>query len=296
MRKLLLLLSILSCYSLYAQESDTTYWKKAFNGSLSLNQASFSDNWTAGGVNSIGFSGLLNYKANYLKGKNSWDNEIDFLFGFLNNQGQGYRKNNDRLYLDTKYGRALSSKWNFYGSLNILTQFAKGFRYEKDSLDRDVEILVSEFMAPGFFTASLGFEYVPKPYFKLRLSPFAPRLTVVRNKDLYLNIENNYGVDIGKTTRWEWLAFQMLADFDKDLSENVNLKFRYLLYANLETLDIDEIDHRLDAILNINVVKYLSVNLSAILVYDYDQDKDIQFSQALGIGFAYTFKNYEEEK
>jgi hypothetical protein len=296
MRKILLLAGIFCTLNLFAQESDTTYWKKSFNGSLSLNQASFSDNWTAGGVNSIGFSALLNYKANYLKGKNSWDNEIDLLFGFLNNEGQGYRKTNDRLYLDTKYGRAISSKWNFYGSLNILTQFAKGFKYEKDSLDRDVETLVSEFMAPGFFTASFGFEFVPKPFFKLRLSPFSPRLTVVKNKELYLNVENNYGVEIGKTTRWEALAFQILADFDKNLSENVNLKFRYILFGNYENLNFDEIDHRLDATLSISVLKYLSVNLSGIMVYDFDQDESVQFSQALGIGFAYTFKNFTEEE
>lgn len=290
------MVSILSSTHLFGQESDTTYWKKAFQGSLNLNQASFSDNWTAGGVNSIGFNTLINYKANYLKGKKSWDNEIDLLFGFLNNDGQGYRKNNDRIYLDTKYGHALSSKWNMFVSLNILSQFAKGYKYEKDSLDRDVSVLVSEFMAPGFFTASWGFEYVPKPYFKIRLSPFAPRFTVVKNKELYQNVDNNYGVEIGKTARWEWLAFQLMADFDKDLNENINLKFRYMLYANLENLDVDEIDHRLDAILSIKAAKYLNVSLSGILVYDYDQDTDIQLSQALSIGLAYTFKNYTEEE
>jgi hypothetical protein len=287
---------MLSCSNSFAQDTDTTYWKKAFQGSLNFNQASFSDNWTSGGVNSIGFNTMINYKANYLKGKKSWDNEIDLLFGFLNNDGQNYRKNTDRIYLDTKYGHALSSKWNMYGSLNLLTQFAKGYNYEKDSLDQDVSILVSEFMAPGFFTASWGFEYVPKPYFKLRLSPLSPRLTVVKNKELYQNVENNYGVEIGKTTRWEWLAMQLMADFDKDLNENINLKFKYILFANLETLELNKIDHRLDAILSIKAAKYLNLSLSGILVYDYDQDSDIQFSQALNIGLAYTFKNYTEEK
>ena len=295
MKKILFTAMLLATLQVYAQQADTTYWKKAFNGSVNFNQAAFSDNWTGGGVNSVGLNALINYKAGYLKGKNSWDNEIDLLYGFLNNQGQGYRKNNDRVYLDTKYGYKISPKWNLYGSLNILTQFAEGFRYEKDSLDRDVGIKISDFMAPGYFTSSLGFEYVPKPYFKLRLSPFAPRLTVVRDKDLYKNVDNNYGVDVGKTTRWEWAAFQFLADFDKDLNEHVNLKFRYLLYANLQTLNFDEIDHRLDAVLSAKIAKYFDVKLSAIMVYDYDQDTDIQLSQAFGIGFVYTFKNFEEE-
>ena len=292
MRKIIILSCLFANVNLFAQESDTTYWKNTFKGSINFNQAAFSQNWTAGGVNSIGLNALINYKTNYLKGKNSWDNEIDLLYGFVNNDGQGYRKNNDRIYLDTKYGYALSSKWNMFGAFNILTQFAKGYTYEKDILDREVAILISEFMAPGYFTTSWGFEYVPKPYYKMRLSPLAPRLTVVKNNELWQNVDNNYGVDIGKTTRWEWLAFQFLADFDKDLNENIHLKFRYVLYANYETLNFDQIDHRLDAILSANVAKYLDVKLSGMLVYDYDQDKEIQLSQALGIGFVYNFKNY----
>ncbi|MCG8305854.1 MAG: DUF3078 domain-containing protein [Cytophagales bacterium] len=295
MRKTILIICLLASQVIYGQSSDTTYWKNSFNGSLNFNQAAFSENWTAGGVNSIGLNALINFKANYLKGKNSWDNEIDLLFGFVNNDGQGYRKNNDRVYLDTKYGYRIAPKWNVYGAFNILTQFAKGYRYEKDALDREVAIKISDFMAPGYFTTSFGFEYVPQPYFKLRFSPFAPRLTVVRDKELYQNVENNYGVEIGKTTRWELSAFQFLADFDKDLNENINLKFRYLIFANYETFNVDEIDHRLDAILSAKIAKYFDVKLSGIMVYDYDQDKEVQLSQALSIGFVYTIKNFEEE-
>lgn len=294
MRKFLFIFCVLTGSFVYGQEKDTTYWRNSFKGAISFNQASFSENWTAGGVNSIGLSGVVNYKANYLKGKNSWDNQIDLQYGFLNNEGTGYRKNNDLIYLDTKYGRSLSPHWNLFGALNMLSQFANGFRYEKDSLDREVALKVSEFMAPAYFTSSWGFEYTPKPYFKLRLSPFAPRLTVVRNKEIYQNVPSNYGVEIGKTARWEWLAFQLLADFDKDLSENLNLKFRYMMYANYESLNIDEIDHRLDAVLTAKVAKYLQVSLTGILVYDYDQDKDIQLSQALGLGFIYAIKNFKD--
>lgn len=294
MKKYLFILFILVSSFVHAQEKDTTYWRNSFKGAISFNQASFSENWTAGGVNSIGLTGAINYKANYLKGKNSWDNQIDLQYGFLNNEGTGYRKNNDLIIIDTKYGYNISPNWNLFGALNMLSQFANGFRYEKDSLDREVALKVSEFMAPAYFTSSWGFEYVPKPYFKLRLSPFAPRLTVVRNKEIYQNVPSNYGVEIGKTARWEWLAFQLLADFDKDLAENLNLKFRYMMYANYESLNIDEIDHRLDAVLTAKVAKYIQVSLTGILVYDYDQNKDIQLSQALGLGFIYTIKNFKD--
>jgi len=81
MRKIIFIALLLASMSLFAQEKDTTYWKHTFKGSLNFNQAAFSQNWTAGGVNSIGMNLLLNYKANYLKGKHSWDNEIDLLYG-----------------------------------------------------------------------------------------------------------------------------------------------------------------------------------------------------------------------
>jgi hypothetical protein len=129
----------------------------------------------------------------------------------------------------------------------------------------------------------------------MRFAPFAPRLTVVRDKELYLNVPENYGVAIGETTRWEWLAFQMLADFDKDLSENLNLKFKYQLYANLETLELNKIDHRLDVVLSAKAAKYFDVKLTGTMLYDYDQIDEIQLSQGFGLGFAYTFKNYSDE-
>jgi hypothetical protein len=79
-------------------------WKKKFVFNLNVNQAAFSSNWKGGGVNSLGLNGLLNYQANYSKNRDSWDNEIGLLYGFVNNSGQGFRKTVDRIFLDTKYG------------------------------------------------------------------------------------------------------------------------------------------------------------------------------------------------
>jgi len=152
-------------------------WKKAFKAGINLNQASFSGNWKAGGVNSFGFNALLNYKANYKKNKNSWDNEIDLLYGMVNNQGQGYRKTVDRIFVDTKYGRVLDSTWDFTASANLLSQFAKGYTYTKTDTT-ETKTLVSDSFAPAFITMALGFEYHPTDYFKVRISPVAPRVTL----------------------------------------------------------------------------------------------------------------------
>jgi hypothetical protein len=292
-------LVILTVTSGFAQDGADTvkYWKKKLNFGININQASFSSNWNGGGVNSIGLNSVFSYKANYAKGKHSWDNEIGLLFGFVNNDGQGYRKTVDRIFLDTKYGHAISDKWDLFTSLNFLSQFAKGFKYENDVNGVEQEILISDFFAPAYITSAWGAEYHPVDYFKVRFAPFAPRVTIVRdNNGRFDEVSpvNPFGVEVGESARWEWLAFQLFAEFNKDIAENLNLSWRYVMYANYETLEFNKIDHRLEALLTAKVNKFINVSLGGIMVYDYDQFDEVQFSQLFTFGFAYTFQNYKE--
>ncbi len=132
------------------------------------------------------------------------------------------------------------------------------------------------------------------------MSPFAPRFTFVADDDLANTpspddpTKGAFGVDLGDNVRTEWLAFQLQADFDKDIAENLNLKWKYLLFLNYEDLELDRWDHRLDLTLSAAVNKFLNVSLGGILIYDYDQVDEIQLSQQLTIGLAYSWKNYTE--
>ena len=80
------------------------------------------------------------------------------------------------------------------------------------------------------------------------------------------------------------------------MAENLNLKFRYLMFANYETLDLQTIDHRLDIGLTARVNRFMNVTLGGILIYDYDQDSEVQLAEAFSLGIAYTFQNFEEKK
>lgn len=276
----------------------TSHWKKTFKAGLNLNQASFSSNWKGGGVNSIGFASFINYKTNFKKDRNSWDNEIDLGYGMVNNEGQGARKTVDRVFLDTRYGRSINKNWDFSAGLNFLSQFAKGYNYAKDAAGFEQSSLISDIFAPAFITTALGFEYHPADYFKMRISPFAPRVTIVQDPTRFTKTvgPEPYGVDSTETTRFEWLAFQLVAEFNKDVAKNLNLKWRYLAYANYETLEMKTIDHRLDLSLTARVNNFVNVSFGTILLYDYDQDSGAQLSQLLNIGFLYTFQNYEDKK
>jgi hypothetical protein len=61
----LLVVIIFSSGNQAQNNNDTTYWKIDLSTGLNINQASFSSNWTAGGINSIGLNTHFNLKANY---------------------------------------------------------------------------------------------------------------------------------------------------------------------------------------------------------------------------------------
>lgn len=264
-------------------------WRTQAKAGLNLNEATLSSNWRGGGANSLGLSALANLRADRKQGIHSFDNEADLLFAFSQTAGLGYRKTQDRLYLDTKYGRGLSAKWDMFLSLNLLSQFAPGYRYDDSGVQQ-----VSDLFAPAFLTAAYGFEYHPNPTFHVRLSPFAPRLTVVGRVERFVPAlgATPYGVNPGHSTRWEILAAQVLAELDRNLGANINLKVRYVLFANYQTLDPKRIDHRLDLTLTAKVSRFVNVSLNGTALYDYDQDRAIQYSQGLTLGVAYAFQNF----
>jgi hypothetical protein len=270
---------------------DTSFWLKEIAGGININQASFSDNWKGGGVSSVAFSVYLNGRTSYAKDKWSWDNQFDFIYGVVKNKGEDGRKSNDVLFLDSKVGYKINDKWNYFFGVNFLSQFAPGYNFTETE-----RTLISKFANPAFLTTGLGVEYKPNEEFSLRISPFSPRWTFVTDTDLYLNIPENYGVEIGETVRTEWLAFSVLADWNKKLSENLTIKMRYQMFANYETIDFETIDHRLDVALIAKVSNLINVSLTSLTIYDIDQDSKIQFSQGLALGIAFKRGNFPRKE
>ena len=271
-------------------------WRTQGKSGLNLNEATLSSNWRGGGANTLGLSALADVKANRKSGIHSFDNEADLLFAFSQTAGLGYRKTQDRLYLDTKYGRAISPNWDTFLSLNLLSQFAPGYRYDTGPTGNPLARQVSDFFAPAYITAAYGFEYHPNPAFHVRLAPFAPRLTVVNRVERFVEAIGPapFGVNPGHSTRWELLAAQILAELDQNLGANVNLKARYLLFANYETLEFRRLNHRLDLTLTAKVNRFVNVSLTGTALYNYDQDSALQYSQGLTLGVAYAFQNFAD--
>ncbi|MCF2499494.1 DUF3078 domain-containing protein [Dyadobacter chenhuakuii] len=265
-----------------------TAWKKIEFGA-NLNQGSFSSNWTGGGVNSIALGLFFNALNEKIKGKNAWRNDFQSQYGIVRNKGQQSRKNVDRIFFDTKYNRSIGSKWSLFANVNFLSQFGDGYNYSAAPDSTDAKKKVSGIFSPAYVTEAIGIEFRPASYFFIDFAPGALRQTIVLDKNLYVNTpdQNNYGVPIGKSFRTEAALIQIVANFDKDIAKDVNLKFRYLMFSSFKRPG--NIDNRLDAMLTAKINKYVNVNLGAIMVYDDDQSNKVQFAQALSIGFLYSF-------
>ncbi|MXV49851.1 DUF3078 domain-containing protein [Pedobacter sp. HMF7647] len=266
-------------------ELKINYWKTWITLGANLNQATFSDNWSGGGVNSVAVGTSFNYKTDYTKGDKNFTSELILLYGKLKNKDQLQKKTNDRIFWDNKVALKLSKSWYFFGSLSFESQFDDGFNYTRDSQGNEVASRISKFMAPGYLTESVGFEFKPVKYFNLRIGTGTARQTFVLDTTLYHNNEGkNYGVPIGNTFKNE-LAFQLVANLDKDIFENVNLKSRYMMFIPYK--DPLKIDHRLDVTLTAKVNRFMNVTLTGIGLYDDDASTRIQASEALALGLVY---------
>jgi len=267
---------------------DTVAWKHSLQAGLNLNQASFSNNWKAGGTNSLAMGGIFNDKIIYTDRKIEFTSDVQLAYASVQNQGQEVRKTNDRIFSDQKIGYRLMPKWYAFGSLNFQSQFDAGFEYAKDSAGIERGRLISKFMAPAFFTQSIGVEYKPAPWISARAGLGTLRQTFVTDTTLYRNVAPNYGVEIGKRTRFE-IAMLFVVDVDKEIAKNLFLRTRFSAFYNYETLNT--MDYRWDMVLTAKVNKLVNVNLSTTVMYDKDMDASVQYAQALGLGILFSKSN-----
>ncbi len=262
------------------------YWKTKGTISINANQASFSDNWKGGGVNSIALGGLVNYKAEYSKESYSYTTEVILQYGKVKNKDQLQKKTNDRIYWDNKAAVQLSKNWYFFASLSFESQFDRGFSYSRDAQGNEVAKLLSKFMSPGYFTESLGFEYKPSAIFSTRIGTGTARQTFVLDTNIYKTNSKNFGVPIGSRIKNE-LAFQIVSNFEKEVVKNVVLKGKYNMFIPYD--NFGHIDHRLDMSATSRINRFMNVSLTGVILYDRDMDLKVQKSQALALGLSFTF-------
>jgi hypothetical protein len=276
-------------------QSDTSTWKKGGLSSLGISQSSFT-NWAAGGISNTNITSLISLYANQKLQNSSWENNLDLGFGTQKIESADFRKSEDRIELNSKYGRKINDKLNYSVLLNFRSQFAQGFNYTDTSV-----IYVSNIMAPSFTTLSAGIDYRPSEGLSIYFSPLTGKITTVL--DDQLSNQGAYGVDTGKKVRLEFGALASLK-YQKIFKNNIQLKSKLDLFGNIE--DLQAIDVNWENIFACQITKLLTVSLSSTLLYDQDililkQVKEssgqimeenkprVQFKQVFALGITYKF-------
>lgn len=265
-----------------------SYWRKSIQWALNFNQSAFTNNWSAGGISSIALGTTFDFKAEYNKTPLDFATETNLLYGLAANKGEGSRKTNDRIFLDNKLATQITKKWYFFGSLSFESQFSAGYTYtDQNGNPVNSGLIISNFMAPGYLTESIGFEYKPNKYYDIRLGSGTAKQTFLTDTNLYHNIPENYGVKPGHSF-YNQLAFQGVATIDKDIMKNLHLSARYAIFIPY-VQPFAYTTHRLDATLTAKVNRLIAVTMNGTFLYDKNTSKTPQATEGLAMGVAYTF-------
>ncbi len=304
MNKLLIIIILFTSGIVYGQK-DTSYWTNGGQFSINGSQTSFT-NWASGGENQISAKASALLFAKYLKGNNSWDNLLMADLGTSRQGKQDYRKGDDKIEFNTKYGRKANDKWFYTALFNFKSQFISGYDYVNDT----TKVLLSNFLAPGYFKLGLGMDYKPNGDLSVFISPMTAKWTYVNDQNLA--DAGSFGLDPAEMDangniishanklRTEAGALIRVA-YKKDIWENVNFASILEFYSNYlnnpQNIDVDW-----QFVFTFKVNKYLNAQLNGHLIYDddvninYDSNDDgilnasgpkVQFNEALSLGLVY---------
>lgn len=260
-------------------ETPTGPWTVNLDGVLTATRSSFS-NWREGGVNSLGYSAGL--KGEAIRQTETWKHthNLRMEFGQIKQEELETRKSIDVI----QYGYVLqslgASAFTPTAALEFRTQFAQGLNYKKNPFDdgREPPVKVSDFMAPAYFTQSLGFSYDPGKWYKTRLG-IGGKETFVTTVEL----GQLYGLDPGKKSRFE-LGLESHTEIKIEIVENVVLESKLGLFAAFNKSEMP--DARWENFLTMKVNSWLNVHAELTALYDEDISIRMQYRQLTSIGIS----------
>jgi hypothetical protein len=256
-----------------------------------INQSSFK-NWASGGQNSVAANVLFDYDFDYKKNKWSLDNKVILGYGLSKQDGTDWRKNDDRIILNSLLGYQAAKYWLYTFYANFQTQFTNGYSYNGDQ-----RTLISALFAPAYLTFGPGFAYKKSDNFRVNISPFASRITIVQNDSL--SSIGSYGVKPGSKSLFEFGA-SLDAYYKVNLVENISLENILKLYSNyLNTPTNVYADYAANLFMKVN--KFVTVNAGVELISDpyakipfldngvTTYHSVLQVKQIFGAGLTYKF-------
>ena len=270
-----------------------TPWTIHGQNTVLISQSSFS-NWAAGGTNAIAVNAIFDYDFDYKRDKWSLDNKAILGYGTSKQNGFGWRKNDDRIILNSLLGYQAAKYWLYTFYANFQTQFTNGYSYDDAAHTRT---LLSALFAPAYLTFGPGFAYKKSDNFRVNLSPFAARITIVENDSL--SSIGAYGVTPGNKSLFEFGA-SLDAYYKVNLVQNISFENILKLYTNyLSQPQNIYMDYSANLYMKVN--KFVTANAGVELVSDpkaqipvlrngvTEYHSLLQVKQILGAGLTYKF-------
>ena len=238
-----------------------------------MNQSSFSNDWTAGGDNSLSGNVKLNYEFNYAKDKWTWNSRFMGQYGINKLSGESAKKTDDRLEINSVLGRKVSKQWSYSFFTNFRTQFDKGFEdYQADPL-----IETSRFLSPAYWSFGPGMLWKKSDNLYVNISPATARFTFVNPEQ-----SGSYGVEEGKTSLGEF-GLNIGAYGKFTIIENVSVENILTVFTDyLEQPENIVVDYQLN--INLKINKYLSSNIGFHAIVDDKASSKIQVKEVFGLG------------
>jgi hypothetical protein len=264
-----------------------TSWKSGGIFTSTFSQ-SYYNNWSSGGDDSYALNTRFNGYANYQKEKLLWQNSIDMAYGFTylaDNKVDKFRKNDDRIELNSSIGYKAYQKWYYTIAFNAKTQFDKGKDYSGDTA-----VTISEFLSPLNISLAIGMDYKPNEVFSAFISPLNLKLIYVYDT----TYSQRYSVKQGEHLKTE-LGFIFKLKYQKDLTKTISVLSKLEAFYNY--IDPPKYPYfNWEVLFNLKVFKALSVNLNTQLIYDdnyksgdVNSKAKIQFKEVFGLGLDYKF-------
>ena len=235
--KNIIIISLMLALSLnsFGQEQDTSYWTNSGLGALNFSQVSLT-NWAGGGQNSISATALLNLRANYAKGNNSWDNVLDLaLGGIKQGDNASFIKTDDNIDFTSKYGYKLNKNFHFTVLDNFRTQFTEGFNITDTDTTR-----ISNLFAPAYNLFAMGIDYKPSDNFSVFISPITAKTTIVNDDIGFSIIADKVDVIEGGESTQTAITFYVVRS--ESLNQSMDIDYKLIPFGKNTVNSLDFVD------------------------------------------------------
>ncbi len=259
---------------------DPPPWQLDLMSKFSASQAAYS-NWTEGGLSTLALTGHLRARADRVT--SNWEHHYDvrLALGIIQQDTFTVRKAADQIHVTgvLEY-RGSGFFKTFHPTIvaDLRTQFISGFNYEEDplGLGRTPPVEVSDFLAPGTLTQTVGLTYDGIPWITQRLSVGTKEVVVIDKA-----LRPLYNVPSDRVVRYE-AGVRSTTEIDKQLTERVHLSSSLGLFAAFNKANVPDLIW--ESLLALQFNEWLSVDLEVAALYDRDISKELQVKEVFSIG------------